>query len=41
MGVRKRVLSQRSSRHGKGAEGSDPGIWGVLGHPAGHSVELK
>lgn len=41
MGVRKRVLSQRSGRHGKGPEGSNPGIWGVLGHPAGHNVELK
>lgn len=41
MGVRKRVLSQRSGRHGKGQEGGDSGIWGVLGHPAGHNVELK
>lgn len=28
-------------QHGKGAKGRDPGVWGVLGHPAGHSVELK
>lgn len=27
-------------QHGKGTEGRDPGVWGVLGHPAGHSVEL-